>query len=39
MNCSDFNVKIIWFTPHSRILLEKLTVPYLVRKCTAFYGN
>ena len=39
INCSDFIMKFIWVTPYSRILLAKLTVPYLVRKCTAFYGN
>jgi hypothetical protein len=28
-----------WLTPCSRVLLEKLTVPHLVKKLSAFYGT
>ena len=28
-----------WLSPWSRVLLEKLTVPQLIKKLLAFYGS
>jgi hypothetical protein len=35
----DLNLEISKLTPYSRVLIEKLTGPQLVKKFPAFYGT